>query len=198
MIFYTNSFCLIYFQDFWLLISVSKRTSFRSSMTTNKETGTIEKTILLKIHEEAHIEWTIPDFPKIAETEDAHIRYDSPSFFVIGVSWRLELFLKLALDFEFIRLFITTKVKREYSVEYNLSLKKSDGSAQQLVSGILKDYDIMHDVGNVIKRSELLKQKSEVLHQDALTIICTLKREVSYSTHPTGSDLIMPLKLNSK
>lgn len=161
------------------------------------KTGIIEKTIQ-KIHEEARIEWKISDFITVVEVDDACDGYDSPAFFINDISWFLRLFPRSTLNPEFMRLFIVADEKKDYSVEYNVGLKKSDGSVQKLVSGIRKNSDLDSGVGNIIKRSELLQQKSELIYQNAISIICTLKYEIAHSTQPGASDLTRPFTLISK
>lgn len=192
MIFYTNSFCLIYFQDCWLLISVLTM-SLRSLMDIHREIGIIENT-----HEDALIKWKIPDFSKVAKTKKSRICYDSPVCYINDIKCHFELFPVSALDSKYMRLFIKTYMQREYSLEYEISLEKSDGSAQQLANGILEGNNTRCDVGNLIKMYKLLLRKFELAPKNVLTILCKFKRVTGCSTKRTASDSTVPVKFISK
>lgn len=158
-------------------------------MTTQRDVGIIEKEVL-------RFEWKIPDFSTIVETEEIFSCFESPTFF--SFNGFLRLYPRSELDSQYMRLFLKIKEQLEYPLAYNFSLKKSDGSEQQLVSGILERNNTNGDVGNLIKRSKILLRKSELAPQNAITIICILKREITHSTQPTASDLTLPMKLISK
>lgn len=165
-------------------------------MATNKETGIIENTVLKQMNEKVQIEWRIPDITMVIKAE-RFTSYDSPSFFINDVSWFLRLFPTSVLDKEFMRLYIRSNVGQDFSPEYNISLKKLDGSEEHLVSGIPKKATKKcFDLGLIIRRSQLMERKSELAPHDVLTIICRFKRELVDFTEP--SDKTMPLKLISK
>lgn len=168
-------------------------------MTSLKGAGIIEKTVLKKTYEEAQVEWRIPGFPTAEIRDSTLFHYESPTFSINDISCFLRLYPKSARNCEFMRMYISTNVLREYSSQYNISLKKLDGSVEQLLSGSLekneKDATVC-DMGDIIKRSELLQRKSELVPENALTIIITLKREINHPTEPL--DKTMSLQLISK
>lgn len=166
-------------------------------MANYKDAGAIQK-VLKKMYEETQVEWRISDFSIKAENVDLAFHYESPKFFINDICCFLRLYPTSGTNNAFMRMYISTNVLQVHSSEYHISLKKLDGSVEQLLSGCLeknkKDARVC-DMGNIIKRSELLLRMSELAPQNALTIICTLKREIKHSTEP--SDKIMPLKLIS-
>lgn len=162
-------------------------------MDIHTETGIIEST-----HEDDSIKWKIPCFSKVAKTKNSGFCYDSPVFYINRIRSHFELFPVSALDLKCMRLFITTYMQREYSLEYDLSLEKSDGGTQHLASGILKGNNTRCDVGNLIKMYKLLLRKSELVPKNVLTILCKFKPVIGCSTKRTASDSTVPLKIISK
>lgn len=163
-------------------------------MTTHKDTGTIERTeVLKKTYEEELIEWRFPDFATIVKTKDMITCYDSPTFIVSGTSWFLRLYPTQGSNLEFMRMYLMAEAKREYAVEYNFSLKKSDGSMMQIQSGIMEGNKPTSQHRNFISRSDILP-----ISQDVVALICRLKYEVTHSTQPISSDKTKTLKLISK
>lgn len=165
-------------------------------MAKDGKTGVIEKTVLKKSYEETHIEWKIPNITRINEIEESYFFYESPSFFMNDASCYLELYPN-SDETDFMRMFIYVDVKQKVSPEYNVSLKKLDGTIEHLVSGILIKIDkACFVMGDIIKRSQLLKRKSELAPDDVVTIICSFKRELTDCTE--SSNKTVPLKLISK
>lgn len=159
-----------------------------------KDTGIIERTVS-KITREELIEWRIPDFSILVATSPC---LESPIFIVNDVSWFLTLYLRMGSNLDFLRVYIETKEIREYTLEYTFSLKKSDGSMEHMVNGILEGNRTCSDSQNLIKRSEILQRNSELTPQDVATLICKLKYEIIHPTQLTTLDKTKTHKLISK
>ena len=147
------------------------------------------------------IEWKIVDFLSISEDQN-YIRYASPTFCFANVQWHLRIWPKgiLPCSSEFVTLYLLRHVKQELSMEYNLGLKRCDSNVEQLVTGVLKQNSTCSDDILLIRKSDLMQRKSELLPCNIFTVTCTLKviNTNSHSSQPNLLDKTEPLKLIGK
>lgn len=126
--------------------------------------------------------------------------FESPFFTVADVSWSLNLYPCLIQRSDIVDFCFTCKGKqdRNCSIEYYLGLKKCDGNIKQFASGILDKDTNISDTIDLIEKAKLIQLKTELVPENILTIICTMKLMTdSHSTQPTN-DKINLLKLISK
>lgn len=160
-------------------------------------------------YEIQEIEWRIPDIFTVAEEVKSFIA--SSTFSVTDVLWHLRLwprteqmYLYLACDAyqENSNRNLASDAHRECSVKYYLGLKRIDDRVKYLLSGTIQKNEARNSQGFFITNAQLLERKSELVPDNVLTIVCTMKwmTHVSQITAQPAAilDKTKSLKLISK
>ena len=158
----------------------------------NTEIGLVEETAQ-KTYDVSQIEWRLDNFSSFIQTRDI-MRYESPEFFFNDHPWRLRLWINW-MGRENLGLYVKSAVDRKFSIEYNLGLKKLDGRVEKLTTGIINGDDMAGDAYTIkLYSTSCTYRMYEQIPRNTLTIVCTLKREITHS----ALEETTPLKLKSK
>lgn len=125
------------------------------------------------LYEETQFEWQLLNFFLLSETEIN--RSFKSEYFLFGKSWWI---LKMQQrNSESTWLHIANVGKHcENDVEYEVGMKKTDGSVEQLRTG-RSDFEVAAPQAIYrISREELLKKTHDLAPLNGLTITCTLRR----------------------
>lgn len=150
-----------------------------------------------RIYEDTHAEWRIAEFFLVTEYNDSKY-YDSPTFPVAGETFFFRLYPRKRTHPECACIYLNSKRHRDFSVEFNIGVKKLDDSVEQLNGGIMNGAEsYCSQPGNVVI-SEILRRKSELCSNNVLTFTCTVKPETLHSSETTEMEKTKVLKLISK
>lgn len=120
-------------------------------------------------------EWKIPNFSSLCQAEKY---YHSSPFTFVNMSFYLRIF-PLRKGYDSLSLFLMSDSETSSDVTYSFSIKKYDGTliGTKIATKSCGLRDQVDGFFSLSERSNLIKQKSELLPGDTLTIICELFAE---------------------
>lgn len=143
---------------------------------------------LSEIRGERIIEWKVKDFFALSD-----VRYHSPDFNFLGVSWNLRLCPNgesINGSEGWISLYLM-RISAGYSLalDYSLALKSTDinkNYVEKITASVFDKKDNGRGRAKLILRSALMERKADLVPSGEITIICTLENTSSLILPPTA------------